>query len=137
MAVWHMTALAFVILEAIRFLVVADRGAVGYDCLDLGIGHGCCGVNTPLSSGVRLRVDHYGYAQFVTEYAFDTAAAYLACQCSAKIDWSSFRPRDCLFPYTVNDGRVHQLSGAEVTSHKSTASDKPSPPQMLVVLFVT
>lgn len=79
---------------------------------------------SPLSSSVRRRVDHYGFAQFFVGCAFDPAATYVEYGCSDEIYWSSLRMKDCWFLYNVADGRVHRLSAAEVTWHKRSASRK-------------
>lgn len=60
-AVWHVRALESGLLAFIRFLFVKERGAVGYYCFNLRIGHGRCGVIIPLLSGVQRRFD-YGFA---------------------------------------------------------------------------
>lgn len=43
MAAGHMLFLEFTFLGLMRFLVVVEHGALGYDCLDLSMGHGGCG----------------------------------------------------------------------------------------------
>lgn len=72
-----------------RFIVVAECRAVGYDSRYSHIGNGCGSVITPLPSGVRRCVDHYCFAQFVAVCPLDPGAGYLAYRRFAEIDWSS------------------------------------------------
>lgn len=51
-AVWPVADLELVPLALVRFLVFAERGAMVYDCHDLGTGPGSCGMITPIPSGV-------------------------------------------------------------------------------------
>lgn len=94
---WHVAALNLIILAHIRFLVVAERGALGYDCHDRSMGHGGCGMITLFSRGGQHCFYHHGLAQFVTGCALDPAATYLAYRRSAEIEWSSLCPSDCWF----------------------------------------
>lgn len=77
-AVWHVDTLEFGILALMLFLFVAEHNAVLWDCRDPRVIHGSCGVTTPLSSGVRRRVNHYSFAQFFAKCGPDPAATYLA-----------------------------------------------------------
>lgn len=106
-AVWHVHALEFVILALIQFLVVAERAAVS--CHDPRRVHGLCGVNTSLSSGVRLHMDHYGFVQIVTGCTFDHAPAYHVYRRSSEIHRLSLRSSDCSFLYTLFYSRVHRF----------------------------
>lgn len=106
-AVFHMAALEFNIYALMRFLVVTEHSAVGYNSHDPCKGHGGCGTNNPFWRDVQRRVDHYGFNQFVAEGFFDPAAAYPWYRRSAEIEWSSLRPSDCWFLYTFYDGRFH------------------------------
>lgn len=121
-AVWRVAALEFFILALLLFPVVVQSGAVVYDCLDHRMGQVRCGVITSLSRGFQRRVDPDGFARFVVGSFLDPATAYVAYQRIAEIYWSSFRPSDCWFPYTIADDRVHRLSAAEITSHKYAIS---------------
>lgn len=131
-----MAALELHILAPRRFLVIAEGRAVRYDCSDPQMAHGGSDVITPLSGGVRRFVEHYCLAQFVTGCPFDLGAAHLAYRSSAEIYWSFLRQSNCWFPSTFNDGRVHQLPVAEVTSYKRTASGKLATSQMLAARVI-
>lgn len=91
-SIWYVAALEFVILALMRFVVVAERRAEGYDCRCSRMGHGGYSVIPPLWNGVQRRLNHLGFAQFVTGCSFNPAATYVAYRRSAKIDLSSLRP---------------------------------------------
>lgn len=136
-AVWHRGALGLVRLALMCFSVVAECGALGYDCHDLHMGHVCCIVITSLSSIAPRYVDQYGAAHFVTGCTFDQSSAYLVYRRFAGINWSSFGPTDCWFACTFNNGRVSQLSAAEIKLHLRTASGEHASIQMLVTRVST
>lgn len=85
-AVLQVVDLEFVLLALMRFLVVAEFGAVRYDCLDTCMGHGDCRVNTPLFSGFWRRIDRYGSSQLVTGSAGEPVVVYPAYLQSAKME---------------------------------------------------
>lgn len=70
----------------VRFLQVAKRGVVAFQCYDSQMVQGGCGVTVLLLSGIRHRVDHYGFVLFVVGCAFDFARAYLAHCRSTEVD---------------------------------------------------
>lgn len=84
-AVFYMASLMLVILGVKRFLAVAECSAVSYNSRNPCTGHGGCGVTVPLSSGVRHRIDHCGFARFVAKSALNPAAVDLADQASTKV----------------------------------------------------
>lgn len=86
--------------------MVAERAAVGCTCPNYGLGHGGCCVMNSLSICVQHLVDHYGFAQFVSEYASDLAAASLPYRSPVVMDWS-LRPSDFKFPNTFAAGQGH------------------------------
>lgn len=137
MDVWHIAAFTLVILGLMRFVVVAKREAVVYDCCDFFMGHGVCNVITILSSGLQHLVDHYGFAQYLAVCVFDHAAAYLAYRHFDDIYWSSLHPSDSWFSNSFADDGVHRQSAAEVTSHGCAARCKLAPLKMVAARVVT
>lgn len=80
-----------------------------------------------LSSGVRRRIDHYGFAQFVAGYAFDPASRLpgVSIFCGDLL-FVLASERLLAFAY-LNEGQVHRFSAAERTLHKRPATGELSP----------
>lgn len=72
----------------------AEHGLVGFFCYDSRSGQGVCTVIVLLATGVRRRVNDYGFESFVLGFSFDSALTQSVYHRSAEIDWSSV----CTFP---------------------------------------